>query len=138
VVKRGFAEFNRYRSVASQTIDDPAAALLARCRAYGMFAVDHPGYYRLMFGADLPATLAYGSPHAPGARALQGLAESIQRCQRTGATGNHDDPVQLAVLVWGALHRLVSLRIDRPDFPWPTSTDRAIDDAVRKLVGLHG
>jgi AcrR family transcriptional regulator len=136
VVERGFAEFNEYRSAASQAINDPAAALLARCRAYGRFAVDHPGYYRLMFGPDLPATLAYESPDAPGRRALQGLAESIERCQQTGATGDRDDPFQLAVLVWGALHGLVSLRIDRPRFPWPTSTDQAINDTVRKLIGL--
>jgi AcrR family transcriptional regulator len=138
VVERGFAEFNQYRSAASQAINDPVAGLLARCRAYGRFAVDHPGYYRLMFGPDLPATLAYESPDAPGRRALQGLAESIGRCQQAGATGDHDDPFRLAVLVWGALHGLVSLRIDRPRFPWPTSTDQAINDTVRKLAGLHG
>jgi AcrR family transcriptional regulator len=137
VVERGFAEFNQYRSAASQAINDPVASLLARCRAYGRFAVDHPGYYRLMFGPDLPATLAYESPDAPGRRALQGLAESIGRCQQAGATGDHDDPFQLAVLVWGALHGLVSLRIDRPRFPWPTSTDQAINDTVWKLAGLH-
>jgi AcrR family transcriptional regulator len=138
VVERGFAEFNQFRVAASQAINEPAAALLARCRAYGRFAVDHPGYYRLMFGPDLPATLAYESPDAPGRRALQGLAESIGRCQRAGATGNHDDPFQLAVLVWAALHGLVSLRMDRPRFPWPTSTDQAIDDTVRKLTSLRG
>src|SRR6266516_243989 len=73
VVERGFTEFNQYRSAASQAINDPAAALLARCRAYGRFAVEHPGHYRLMFGPDLPATLAYDSPEAPGRRALHGL-----------------------------------------------------------------
>jgi AcrR family transcriptional regulator len=138
VVQRGFTDFAAYRSAASQSLDDPAAALLARCRAYGRFGVDHPGHYRLMFGPDLPATLTYESPDAPGRRALEGLADSIRQSQQAGATGNHDDPFRLAVLVWSALHGLVSLRIDRPDFPWPTSTDQAIDDTVRKLTGLPG
>jgi AcrR family transcriptional regulator len=138
VVERGFAEFGRYRSSASRSISDPAEALLARCRGYGRFAVDHPGHYRLMFGPDLPESLSYEAPDAPGRRALRGLADSIEQCQRAGATDNHDDPLRLAVLVWGCLHGLVSLRIDRPRFPWPTSIDHAIDDAVRKLVGLHG
>jgi AcrR family transcriptional regulator len=136
VVERGFAEFSRYRTAASQAISHPADALLARCRGYGRFAVDHPGHYRLMFGPDLPASLAYESPNAPGRQALGGLADSIGQCQRAGATGNHDDSFQLAVLVWAALHGLASLRIDRPRFPWPTSIDHAINDAVRKLVGL--
>lgn len=136
VVERGFTEFSRYRTAASQHLDDPAAALLARCRAYGRFAMDHPGHYRLMFGPDLPATLAYESPDAPGRQALQGLAESIRRCQQAGATADHDDPFHLAVLTWAALHGLISLHLDRPRFPWPTSTDTAITDTVRKLTGL--
>jgi hypothetical protein len=54
--ERGFADFSRYRSSASQAMRDPGEALLARCRSYGRFAVDHPGHYRLMFGPDLPAS----------------------------------------------------------------------------------
>lgn len=130
VAERGHAELDRYRREAAPDLADPAAGLLARCRGYGRFAVEHPGYYRIMFGPELPDQLAYDAPDSPGRRALTGLAESIRRCS-AGA-----DSHELAVLVWGALHGLASLRIDRPHFPWPTTLDRAIDEAVRRLVGL--
>jgi hypothetical protein len=44
VVQRSFAEFARARDAASQNLDDPAAALLARCRAYTAFALNAPGF----------------------------------------------------------------------------------------------
>jgi AcrR family transcriptional regulator len=84
VVQRGYAKLDRVRDAASQGIADPVEALLARCRAYSRFALDHPGHYRLMFGPDLPASLAYDAERAPGRQALQTLAHSIQRCQQAG------------------------------------------------------
>jgi AcrR family transcriptional regulator len=139
VVERGHAALEQARNAASAGVADPVQALLARCRAYCQFALDHPGHYRLMFGPDLPAALAYGADDggpAPGRNALQGLAHSIQRCQQAGAARALDDPLSLAVLVWTALHGLVSLRIDRPSFPWPASLDEMADQAVRRLLVL--
>src|SRR5262245_17336837 len=76
LVERGFAELSKVRDAASAARNDPAEALVARCRAYGRFAVDHPGLYRLMFGPDLPATLAYDAERSPGRDALDALTES--------------------------------------------------------------
>jgi AcrR family transcriptional regulator len=136
VVQRGYGELDRARDAASQGVADPARALLARCRAYGRFALDHPGHYRLMFGPDLPASLAYDAEQAPGRHALQALANSIQRCQQAGVAHAGDRPFNLAVLVWAALHGLVSLRLDRPHFPWPAPLDETIDQAVGRLIAL--
>jgi AcrR family transcriptional regulator len=136
VVQRGYAELDRARDAASQGIADPVEALLARCRAYSRFALDHPGHYRLMFGPDLPASLAYDAERAPGRQALQTLAHSIQRCQQAGVARAGDDPLNLAVLVWAALHGLVSLRLDRPQFPWPAPLDETVDQAVGRLIAL--
>ena len=137
VVQRGHAELDRTRDAASRGVTDPAQALLARCRAYCQFALDHPGHYRLMFGPDLPASLAYDAERAPGRQALQTLAHSIQRCQQAGVARAGDDPLNLAVLVWAALHGLVSLRLDRPNFPWPAPLDETVDQAVGRLIALH-
>jgi len=137
VARRGFAQLNEYRDAASHGITDPVQALLVRCRAYCRFALDHPGHYRLMFGAGLPAELAYTAEHAPGRDALQSLAASIQRCQPNRASSRQDDPQRLAMLVWASLHGVVSLRIDRPQFPWPASLDETADDIVRRLTGLR-
>jgi AcrR family transcriptional regulator len=135
LVERGFAELSEVRDAAGAASNDPAEALVARCRAYGRFAVDHPGLYRLMFGPDLPATLAYDAERSPGRDALDALTESIRRCQRSGAAPDGADPARLATLVWTALHGQVSLRMDRPRFPWPP-LDEMISETVRRLVGL--
>lgn len=137
VAERGFARLNEYRDTASHGITDPVEALLARCRAYCRFGLDHPGHYRLMFGPDLPAALAYDAEQAPGRHALQSLAASIQRCRPTRAGSHPDESQRLATLVWASLHGMVSLRIDRPRFPWPTSLDEAADDIVRRLTDLR-
>jgi hypothetical protein len=48
-----------------------------------------------------------------------------------------DDPFRLTSLVWAAVHGMVLLRIDRPNFPWPP-LDEMIDDAVRRLLLMPG
>jgi AcrR family transcriptional regulator len=54
VVAASFATFSQARDEASRHITDPAQALLARCRAYCQFALDHPGPYRFMFSHEVP------------------------------------------------------------------------------------
>jgi AcrR family transcriptional regulator len=136
LVERGFAELAAVRDAASEGITDPAEALVLRCQAYARFAVDRPGLYRLMFGPDLPAVLAYQAERSPGRDAFDVLAESIRRCQDTGAAPADAHPARLATLVWTALHGQVSLRTSRPSFPWPP-LDEMIAETVRRLVGLR-
>jgi AcrR family transcriptional regulator len=61
VVQRSFAEFAQARDEASGDDDDPAARLLARCRAYTRFALANPGPYRYLFGQQAPT----GDPARP-------------------------------------------------------------------------
>jgi AcrR family transcriptional regulator len=135
IVERGFAELKEVREAASRGMSDPAEALLARVHAYVQFAVDHPGRYRLMFGPDLPSTLAYGAEQSPSRRALQELVHSIIRCQEAGLSRSRDDPVRVATILWAAMHGIVLLRIDRPHFPWPP-LDEMLDETVKRLVGF--
>jgi AcrR family transcriptional regulator len=135
VAERGFAELDKARDAAGRGISDPAEALLARVRAYARFALDHPGRYRLMFGPDLPPTLAYGAAQSPSQRALQTLAHSIERTQEAGKSRPGDDPVRVATMLWAAVHGFVLLRMDRPHFPWPP-IEEMVNEAVRRLVGI--
>ena len=61
VVARSFAEFARARDAATPVGGDPAAALLARCRAYLHFALANPGPYRYLFSHHAPT----GDPARP-------------------------------------------------------------------------
>jgi AcrR family transcriptional regulator len=135
VVERSFAEFARARDAASGDGDDPAARLLARCRAYTAFAVANPGPYRYLFSQRAPT----GDPARPriGMPVFHALAESISRCQRAGLARAGDDPQWLAAQVWAALHGLVLLRLNAPAFPWPGPLEQMADQAVARLVGLE-
>jgi AcrR family transcriptional regulator len=135
VVQRSFADFARARDAASDDGDDPAAALLARCRAYIRFALANPGPYRYLFSQHAP-TGTPGRP-PPGLPVFQALAESINRCQQAGLARAGDDPQWLAAQVWAALHGLVLLRLNAPGFPWPGPLEQMADQAVARLIGLQ-
>jgi AcrR family transcriptional regulator len=135
VVRRSFAEFARARDAAGQDGDDPATALLARCRAYLGFALANPGPYRYLFSQHAPT----GDPARPpvGLPAFQALAESISRCQQADVARARDDSHWLAAQVWAALHGLVLLRLNASGFPWPGPLEQMADQAVARLIGLE-
>jgi len=135
VVRRSFAEFARARDAASGDADDPAAALLARCRAYLHFALANPGPYRYLFSQHAPT----GDPARPpvGLPVFQALANSISRCQQARQAHAGDDPHWLAAQVWAALHGLVLLRLNAPGFPWPGPLEDMADQAVARLIRLE-
>jgi AcrR family transcriptional regulator len=135
VVEGCFAQFAAARDRASRPAGEPIAALLARCRAYCQFALDHPGPYRFMFSHHVPR------PDAPtlpaGVAALNALTASIRACQDDGAIATTDDPGHLALLLWAALHGLVLLRLNLPQFPWPEPLFDDVHDTVLRLVGTR-
>jgi AcrR family transcriptional regulator len=133
---RTFAELTAAAAAAAAGISDPGQELLARCRAYCRFALEHPVHYRVMFGLDLAPSLAANPDATPGRRAFQVLVRAVQACQDAGAATATGDPFRLASLVWAAEHGLVSLRLARPHFPW-SDLDGLVDEAVTKIMGLQ-
>ena len=135
LVADGFAMLTQARAAATGGLTDPAAVLLARWRAMVHFGLEHPGHYRLMFGPALPASLAFDSPESPGRQAFMAGVAAIAECQRTGASRATDDPFRLNAMAWAAIHGLLILRLDRPNFPWPPLDDM-VADTIRRLVSL--
>jgi AcrR family transcriptional regulator len=135
VVQRTFADFAAARDAATPAVGEPAAALLARCRAYLAFALANPGPYRYLFSQHAPT----GDPARPPVSlpTFQALAESISRCQRAGLARAGDDPHWLAAQVWATLHGQVLLRLNAPGFPWPGPLEDMADQAVARLIGLQ-
>jgi AcrR family transcriptional regulator len=134
VFDRAFAEFAARRDDRRAEAADAGAALLAGCHAYCEFAISHPGPYRFMFSRASPAD---GRRSAVGAAAFDTLVAGIRRCQETGLAETTDDASLLAAEVWAALHGLVLLRLNAPNFPWPAPLERMVDLAVSRLVGLN-
>jgi Tetracyclin repressor-like, C-terminal domain len=86
-----------------------------------------------MFQVHLPDTLTLPAPQAPGRRSLETLVESIERVHRSRGR-SEGDPRRLATLLWAMLHGLVTLRISRPNFPWPP-LEEEVAAAVERIVG---
>jgi len=134
VVERSFATFNEARDIASASITDPVEALQARCRTYCRFALEYRGPYRFMFSHQAPP--ANPAEPSAGNATFQALAHSIERCQEAGRARATDDSLYLAAQVWADLHGLVLLRMNLPDFPWPTSVEEMAEQAVARLLIL--
>ena len=135
-LEQTFAQLTATTSAAAAGYADPAEALLARCRAYCQFGLDHPGHYRVMFHLDLMPSLATGDPEeTPGQRAFLALVATVEACLAAGAGRPHPDPNRLASLVWAAEHGLVSARLARPRFHWGT-LDGMVTEAVSRLMGF--
>jgi AcrR family transcriptional regulator len=133
LVDRGYTEMNSRRVEATAGLTDPGTIVLTRWRTYAHFAIDNPGLYRLMYGSELPPAKAFDMPDSPGRHAFMDGVQSIARAQQAGRVTATDDPFRLTSLVWAAIHGLVSLRMDRPNFPW-TDLDAMIDETVRRLL----
>jgi AcrR family transcriptional regulator len=129
-IDRAFDEFDAARDAAAKHARTPAGVLRARARAYCRFALEHPGLYRTMFQVDRPST-------PRGRASFATLVETIARCQGAGASASRQAPRRLAVLVWAALHGLVSLRITRSQFDWPVSLERDVDRVIDLIVELR-
>lgn len=135
-MEQSFADLGAATAAAAAGISDPAEELLARCRAYCHFALEHPGYYRVMFHLDLMPVLLADPAGTPGRRAFQVLVRAVEACQAAGVATATGDSFRLASLVWAAEHGLVSLRLSRPQFPW-SDLDGLVDEAVCGIMGLR-
>jgi AcrR family transcriptional regulator len=126
-IERAFDEFDAARDAAAAGLTDPRAVLLARAQAYCRFALDNPGLYRVMFDVERPAS-------ERGLASFQTLVRAIERCQK-GGVAEEGDTVGRAALVWAGLHGLASLRINRPQFPWPAPLEHDVERLVVALLG---
>lgn len=111
----------------------PLAALVGRCAAYVHWGVGQPGSYRTLFGGRMPADLIPGSAHGAGAELLGSVVAALGEVTDPDRTRSTDaQRWQAGVLLWTALHGLVSLYNDHGNMPWPP-----LDDLLADLLSLH-
>lgn len=117
-------------SAAAQATDpaDPRGRLRAWCRAYCRFGLDHPGHYRALFESWSAVELDVPLGELPGHELWQSLRSTVVACDVP--TG---DSEELATLIWAGLHGLVSLRINKPSFPWPP-IEQLVDGHLRHML----
>lgn len=114
-----------FRALAQQfvrigRIDDPIERLQRIGRAYVDFAVEFPNHYRIMFMTSIPKheheDLRKGNPEEDAYAFLvhtvsEGMALGRFRAELT-------DPHQVAQMVWGGIHGIVSLHLAKCNDDW--------------------
>ena len=106
---QGFVQLHEALSAAAAENTDLTRQVLDMGRAYVRWAVTHPDYYQVMFGAELDKS---DKPEllAAGARAFGDLLDVIVRCQEANLLPA-GDPRDIAGPTWSLLHGIASLTI---------------------------
>ena len=109
VATQGFVQLHETLSAATAETADLTQQVLDMGRAYVRWAVTHPDYYQVMFGAELDKS---DKPEllTAGARAFDDLLDAIVRCQEANLLPA-GDPREIAGPTWSLLHGIAMLTI---------------------------
>ncbi len=120
---------------------DPVDRIVATGRAYLRFAEEYPSQYRFMFMTFFPAVEDIHQRRGdPEQDAFAFLREACRQAIEQGRLRPEvKDPDQVALILWGAVHGLISVRIlkrrEGDGFPWGDLRAN-VDAAIEAL--LHG
>ena len=133
VLRLRYDELAALMNQAAESATSPLATLAGRCAAYVHWGVEQPGPYRTLFGGRMPADLVPGSAHGAGAELLGSVVAALAAVTDPDGTQAADTQRwQAGLLLWTALHGLVSLYNDHGNIPWPP-----LNDLLADLLGLH-
>lgn len=138
VLEKLFREQIAMRAVAeeeaAQAGGGPWERLLARSLAAVEFGLKHPGHYKVLFEGRVvlrlndPRVADFGRP------LLMRSIELIREIKPIFAKARvSQDPQRLALLLWSALHGVISLRINKPTLDWPPTTELA-EQVARAII----
>ncbi len=128
--------------VSSITTADPVQRILEVGQTYLQFAEDHPSHYRFMFMTvfpqpQYPADLVAEQRGNPVKDAYAYLREACRQAIASGALRPEiTDPDELAQILWGGVHGMISLRIVKSHesyLPWRELRQLALR-AMRMLL----
>jgi AcrR family transcriptional regulator len=123
-----YGQLTSATSAATARHADPADRLRAWCVAYCQFGLERPGHYRVMFESWNAERVERPLAELPGHELWQSLLAALVACETRA-----DDLDELATLLWAGLHGLVSLRINKPSFPW-APIEHLVDAHLRCLL----
>jgi AcrR family transcriptional regulator len=131
-----------YRLLTQRMRDEirasPSPDVLARFRASGVgyvsFAVEHPAYFRTIFGGAVCKDGVPTSLLLAGEEAYHVLRDLIVEGIATSRL--HGDPDQLALAAWSTVHGLAMLIIDGKAQPWLPSGTAQVPALTRTVTHL--
>ena len=97
--------------------------------AYVRWGLEHPGAYQLLFESRDQLELEHDE-HDEGWDLLEDAAALVTAVEQVGP----DEARILASRIWVGLHGIVSLRLHKPDNPWPASIEDDVEATLRSLL----
>jgi Tetracyclin repressor-like, C-terminal domain len=95
---------------------------------YCRYGLDRPGHYRALFESWNAEHVDTPLDELPGHELWKSLLGAVAAC---GVP--EDERAELGTLIWAGLHGLVSLRINKPSFPWP-GIEQLVDGHLRRML----
>ncbi|MBV9450451.1 MAG: TetR/AcrR family transcriptional regulator [Streptosporangiaceae bacterium] len=131
VAERGFGELVKLQDEARDAGATACERVRAGCIAYCQFGITYQGHYQVMFARPLLSPESVPPGQFPGYAVFQQLIDAVSEC--VGRESGDPESFRTAMLIWQQLHGMVSLRISRPAFPWP-SLDETVPDVVNRIL----
>lgn len=133
----------RFLAAAFQRIgrvEDPIERLAKVGEAYVEFAMEHPKHYEFMFMTVRPPTNDGDIEHGdPGEDAYAFLRDTVAEGIEQGRfRPEYHEPDQVAQILWGTLHGLISLRIAKSHDPWVDFQDVRVTARAARTALLRG
>ncbi|WP_026410778.1 TetR/AcrR family transcriptional regulator [Actinomadura oligospora] len=130
-LERAHHDLMRAVDGAEQAQTDPVGRLRARVLLLGRWVQEHPGLYKVMH----ESTLNRRASMAFKAELAERTTAAVQRCMDAGVAPSDDDAAVVSLDLRAAVHGVISMRVNQPDFPWPPFEDQ-VDRFLTKLVGV--
>jgi AcrR family transcriptional regulator len=139
--ERDFAALGRVFMGQVAATADPVERILAAGRTYVRFAIGHPSHYRFMFMTFFPRIEGMaGIQDDPERDAYAFLREACRQAIEQGRLRPElEDPDELAQVLWGAVHGLISLRLTKQHLDaefWGDLTERTEAAMQMMLRGI--
>jgi AcrR family transcriptional regulator len=115
------------RAATERVAPENAAAAFAE--AYVDWGLEHPGAYQLLF----ESAEQLGIQHRDDDEGWNLMRDAATMMREVLGVDERSADI-LAFRTWTAIHGLVSLRLHKPDAPWPTTIR---DDVAHILAGLE-
>jgi AcrR family transcriptional regulator len=119
VCERHWAQLAAAMDDAAAGADDPLERIRRRGEAYVRFGLENPEHYRvLMMRRPDQTPDRFTDERLATTAGLEVVAADLRAAMDAGRVPEQD-PGEAAVLLWMAVHGMVSLLIAKPDFPFP-------------------
>ena len=121
---QAWERFDHYLIEAAASESDPLLSIKAEALAYLRFASAHPGEYKVLF--MVPTSTTQEQAHnvfdieKSEYTALVHIAQSVERAIAARSILPIADPMTMATMLWASVHGIASLRIAKPEVPWPS------------------